>query len=80
VFTLSTRSTYTGALHCARQTVAREGAGALFKGMLPPLVTSPFINAITFAAYARGKEVGDADALRSHVFVCYIHVVGGDVL
>eukprot|EP00611_Tribonema_gayanum_P020393 TRINITY_DN3714_c0_g1_i1.p1 TRINITY_DN3714_c0_g1~~TRINITY_DN3714_c0_g1_i1.p1 ORF type:complete len:344 (-),score=102.66 TRINITY_DN3714_c0_g1_i1:239-1270(-) len=49
-------STYSGALQCCRQTVSKEGFGALFKGCIPPLASAPFINAIAFTAYARANE------------------------
>ncbi|KAG5187905.1 mitochondrial carrier domain-containing protein [Tribonema minus] len=48
--------TYSGALQCCRQTVSKEGFGALFKGCIPPLASAPFINAIAFTAYARANE------------------------
>jgi solute carrier family 25 carnitine/acylcarnitine transporter 20/29 len=41
---------------CFRNTVAKEGFAALYKGIGPPLATAAFNNAILFGAYAAGSR------------------------
>lgn len=41
---------FSGAFDAVRQTIAREGAGGLFKGMGAPLATVAALNAILFTA------------------------------
>ena len=48
---LQTSTRFTGAIDCARQTVAAEGARALYKGMAFPLVAQAVYKSVMFTAY-----------------------------
>jgi len=48
---------YAGALDCARQTVRSEGARALWKGMLSPLLTNSAMGAITFSTWQEAQRL-----------------------
>lgn len=53
----ATSPLYSGAWDCTRQTVAREGARALYKGMFSPLVASSPIFALSFMGFGWGKKL-----------------------
>ena len=47
---------FRGALDCARVTVAREGARALYKGLLYPVCAQGFYKAVMFGAYGAAQR------------------------
>ncbi|CAM9997847.1 unnamed protein product [Pylaiella littoralis] len=53
-----------GAMACAVETVSKEGALALFKGMGTPLASAALVNAICFGAYAQSQRT-----LAAHGFI-----------
>jgi len=48
---------YSGAWDCTRQTIAREGVRALYKGMLAPLGASAPVFALSFMGFGLGKKL-----------------------
>lgn len=45
-------SNYSSAIDCVRSTVRAEGSRALLQGMLPPLLSTSAMNAVTFSCAA----------------------------
>lgn len=52
-----TSPAYSGAWDCTRQTVAKEGPRALYKGMFAPLLASSPIFALSFMGFGIGKKI-----------------------
>lgn len=50
-------TSYTGAADCVRKTVAAEGAPALWKGMLSPLLANSALNAIVFSTWQEAQRL-----------------------
>jgi hypothetical protein len=48
---------YSGAFDCVRQTVKSEGGGALWKGLLSPLLADAGLNAITFSTWKEAQRL-----------------------
>jgi len=48
---------YSGAIDCLRRTVQNEGLQALYRGMLPPLLASSAMNAVTFSTWQEALRV-----------------------
>jgi len=53
----STNPIYSGAADCVKQTVAKEGPRALYKGMFAPLMASSPIFALSFVGFGLGKKL-----------------------
>jgi len=53
----STSPLYSGAWDCTKQTVAKEGPRALYKGMFAPLIASSPIFALSFMGFGIGKKL-----------------------
>jgi solute carrier family 25 carnitine/acylcarnitine transporter 20/29 len=51
---LQTSKQYSGMFDCIKQTVAKEGARGLYKGMISPLSGITFVNAVQFSMYMQG--------------------------
>lgn len=49
-------SQYSGAVECIRKTVQAEGARALFKGMMSPLLANSALNAVTFSTWQEAQR------------------------
>mmetsp|Transcript_3962 Transcript_3962/g.6200 ORF Transcript_3962/g.6200 Transcript_3962/m.6200 type:complete len:285 (-) Transcript_3962:170-1024(-) len=61
---LQTTTSYKGPVDCVKRIIKAEGFSSLFSGMLPPLMTSVFVNAIIFTSYGytlRLLKKGDDD-------------------
>ena len=58
---VSVHSRYTGAIDCFRKIVANEGFSALYRGLLPPLMTISLQNAILFASFGAAKRFIEPD-------------------
>jgi len=65
----SDAAVYRGPLDCARQTVAKEGWSALYKGLLSPVLTEGAKNAVVFAVHgAVLRQLVGADGERSQTW------------
>jgi len=51
---LQTSKQYSGMMDCIKQTVSKEGARGLYKGMISPLTGITFVNAVQFSQYMQG--------------------------
>jgi hypothetical protein len=57
---LQTTTLYTGALDCARKTIAKDGIRGLYRGIIPPLIGVTPIFATCFWGYDLGKRISQS--------------------